>query len=154
MRFHKVEVDETVFQFVKAHAEPLVDTFNSALRRLLPLSEAHKTSPPLPEGGHPQSHPEALEPALLRHFPQALQQILEVVRLVQSGSYSRPAATQFIARQLDVFPQTILDKYCRQLGLTASDFDRLLEEPGLLRLRERLKKKFPRYANEIDAILL
>ena len=37
MRFQQVEIDEEVFQFVKRHAEPLVDTFNSALRRLLPL---------------------------------------------------------------------------------------------------------------------
>ena len=38
MRYHQVEVDSDVFKYVKEHAEPLVDTFNSTLRRLLPLS--------------------------------------------------------------------------------------------------------------------
>src|SRR5689334_858499 len=34
-----IRIDEDVFEALKAHAEPLVDTPNSVLRRLLQLSE-------------------------------------------------------------------------------------------------------------------
>lgn len=153
MRFHQVEVDDAVFQFVKANAEPLVDSFNSALRRLLPLPDNQRTPAQSTESGSFPSHSEKSGASNPQHFPQALQQILEVVRLVRSGSYTRPAATQYIARQFNVFPQTVLDKYCRQLNLTANEFDRLLEEPGLPKLREKLKNKFSNYANELDEIL-
>ncbi len=153
MRFHQVEVDDIVFQFVKAHAEPLVDSFNSALRRLLPLSDNQKTTAQLSESGFAQS-PSAASPVPIPiHLPQALQQILEVVRLVRSGSYTRPSATQYVARQFNVFPQTVLDKYCRQLGLAANQFDRLLEEPGFGELRKILKKRFSDCANDIDEAL-
>ena len=153
MRFHRVEVDDDVFQFVKTHAEPLVDTFNSALRRLLPLSNAQEqknqtsgqiTFTPDPAG--------ATRPNL-EHFPQALQHILEVVRLVRNGAYKRTTATQYVARKFNVFPQTVLDKYCRQLNLTAAQFDKLLEEPGLEELRKILKTKFSGYINAIDETL-
>ena len=46
MGFHKVEVDDEVFQYVKGHAEPLVDTFNSVLRRLLLASLIQKLTNP------------------------------------------------------------------------------------------------------------
>jgi hypothetical protein len=152
MRFHQVEVDDMVFQFVKHHAEPLVDTFNSTLRRLL-LSDNQKQTAQLPDSGTIQSHPASSLPSLPQHFPQALQQILEVIHLVRSGSYTRPGATQYVARQLNVFPQTVLDKYCRQLGLTANQFDRFMEEPGLGELRKKLKSRFSDYAKEIDEAL-
>jgi hypothetical protein len=38
MRMFQVVGDEEVFKFIKSHAEPLVDTFNSTLRRFLPIS--------------------------------------------------------------------------------------------------------------------
>lgn len=153
MRFHQVEVDDDVFQFVKAHAEPLVDTFNSALRRLLPLSGRQIPSNQVSEKGFPPSASAVPLPSVPQHFPQALRHILEVVRLVRGGAYTRTTATQYVARQYKVFPQTVLDKYCRQLGLNAAQFDRLLEEPGLGELRKKLKAKFSSYAQAIDEVL-
>jgi len=46
MEYHKVEVDDDIFQYVKSNAEPLVDTFNSALRRLLLTTPNQKTDKP------------------------------------------------------------------------------------------------------------
>lgn len=152
MGFHKVEVDDDVYQFVKAHAEPLVDTFNSALRRLLPLSGIQNQKDRAFEK-EPRSGTSATLPSVPQHLPQALRHILEVVRLVRGGAYTRTMATQYVARQYNIFPQTVLDKYCRQLDLTASQFDRLLEEPGLIELRKRLKTKFSVHAQEIDKVL-
>ncbi len=153
MRFHQVEVDDDVFQFVKTHAEPLVDTFNSALRRLLPLSETQGQKNQAFEQNSPPSGAAGAMPLVPQHLPQALRHILEVVRLVRGGAYSRTTATQYVARQYKVFPQTVLDKYCRQLGLTAAQFDRLLEEPGLRELRMRLQEKFSDHAKTIDEVL-
>jgi hypothetical protein len=153
MRFHQVEVDDDIFQFVKAHAEPLVDTFNSALRRLLPLSVAQaEKNQTLGNDAPPPGGTAGLQ-VVPQHLPQALRHILEVVRLVRGGAYTRTTATQYVARQNKVFPQTVLDKYCRQLTLTASQFDRLLEEPGLGELRKRLKTKFPDHTQAIDEVL-
>jgi negative regulator of replication initiation len=148
MRFHQVEVDDDIFQFVKTHAEPLVDTFNSTLRRLLLASDRQLSNIEL-QTKNAISPSKALIPSTFKHLPQALQHILEVVRLVRDGSYSRTAATQYVARQYDVFPQTILDKYCRQLGLTASQFDRFLAEPELTELKKLLKAKYSDLFSEI-----
>jgi hypothetical protein len=155
MRFHQVEVDEDIFQFVKMHAEPLVDTFNSALRRLLLINEQ------APRGSkHLSSSPKespAKSPAALPSFsggtPQALRQILEVACLVRGGAYTRSAATSFVAKQHNVFPQTVLDKYCRQLGLTAGQFDRLLEQADNTELQTLLKSKFPGHGDVIEQVL-
>jgi hypothetical protein len=85
--------------------------------------------------------------------PQALRQILEVAQLVRGGAYSRTAATQFVAKQHRVFPQTVLDKYCRQLDLTANQFDRLLEQEDSADLRQLLRSKFPEHAEVVNAAL-
>lgn len=153
MRFHQVEVDDDIFQFVKAHAEPLVDTFNSALRRLLLISGGQSKKEEALETQAPSSANTAGLRAMPQHLPQALRHVLEVVRLVCGGAYTRTTATQYVARQYKVFPQTVLDKYCRQLSLTAAQFDRLLEEPGLSELRKKLKTKFPMHTQTIDEVL-
>lgn len=154
MRSHQVEVDDEVFSFVKSHAEPLVDTFNSSLRRLLPLG-APKTN------NRAQSAKVPVRPtnggsaglSLPSGTPQALRQILEVAHLVRGGAYTRTAATQFVAKQHRVFPQTVLDKYCRQLQLTATQFDRLLEQQDHTELRKLLKSKFSEHAEVVDGAL-
>ena len=153
MRFHQVEVDDDVFQFVKTHSEPLVDTFNSTLRRLLTLSGRQRKQNQVSEEDSFPSESAGTLPAVPQHLPQALRHILEVIRLVRGGAYTRTSATQYVARQYKVYPQTVLDKYCRQLGLTAAQFDRLLEEPGLGELRKKLKAKFPSHAQAIDEVL-
>lgn len=73
MTTHQVEVDDEVFAFVKSHAEPLVDNFNSSLRRLLPLTaKTTKSSAPaaatagtltFPTG---MSTPRILDPGITR----------------------------------------------------------------------------------------
>ena len=153
MRFHSVEVDEDVYQFVKGHAEALVDTFNSALRRLLPLNgkpggATGSAVPPTVITRTP-----SVSPSFPGGMPQALRQVLEVAHLVRGGAYTRTTATSFVAKQHNVFPQTVLDKYCRQLGLTADQFDRLLEQPGAVDLGKLLKSKFPGYDAVIDSVL-
>ncbi|WP_373500203.1 hypothetical protein [Desulfococcus sp.] len=151
MRFHKVEIDDDVFQYVKENSEPLVDTFNSTLRRLLLGNslKAKKLSKRDPES----TTKNGLLPILPGQTPQALRHTLEVAYLVQSGAYDRSDATQFVAKQHGVFPQTVLDKYCRQLNLKAREFDRLLEQPGLIDLKHTLKAKFPQYKQLIDETL-
>ena len=154
MRFHQVEVDDEVFQFVKGKAEPLVDTFNSALKRVLPLN-GHSVGFTHSSGFAQDAT--AKSPSILPPFsggtPQALRQILEVAHLVRGGAYTRTAATSFVAKQHKVFPQTVLDKYCRQLGLTAGDFDRLLEPADAAELRNLLKSRFPGHGEIIDQML-
>ena len=152
MGFHKVDVDDDIFQYVKSNAEPLVDTFNSVLRRLLLASHPkadkseQKVSSPIRADG--------LLPNLPSQTPQALRHTLEVACLVRGGAYGRSNATQFVAKQHNVFPQTVLDKYCRQLNLKASEFDRLLEQPDLIDLKRILKSKFPDYKPLIDVTLI
>lgn len=152
MRTHQVEVDDDVFSFVKKQAEPLVDTFNTALRRLLPLG-----GPKTPQRAqNPKAGPTnggTHLPSLPNGTPQALRQILEVAQLVRGGAYTRTGATQFVAKQHGVFPQTVLDKYCRQLDLTANQFDRLLEQENLADLRQVLRSKFPEHAEIVNGAL-
>ncbi|MCD6534643.1 MAG: hypothetical protein J7L25_11320 [Deltaproteobacteria bacterium] len=151
MQFHKVEVDDEVFQYVKNNAEPLVDTFNSTLRRLLLGSNLKRDISISEKVGLPRS--EGVLPNLPRQTPEALRHTLEVAFLVIGGAYDRPAATQFVAKQHHVFPQTVLDKYCRQLNLKAREFDRLLDQPELSELKKILTSKFPDYQNVIEDTL-
>ena len=151
MRMYQVEVDEEVFQFIKAYAEPLVDTFNSALRRQLPLTE--RRGPGSRSFGGNNNLPPGGLPPLPNLTPQALRQILEVVHLVLSGPYNRSSATHYAARHHKVAPQTIIDKYTRQLSLTAGEFDQLLEQSGLADLKKTLKSKFPEYTQLIDEVI-
>jgi len=148
MRMYQVEVDEEVFQFVKGHAEPLVDTFNSALRRQLPLGKAKQ-----PREENNRHGPVSLLPSFSTYIPQALRQILEVVHLVLSGSYGRTAATHYVARLHNVEAQTIYDKYTRQLNLTTVEFDRLLEQTGHEKLIQILKSKFSNFTQLIDQVV-
>src|SRR5215469_1283876 len=151
MPMHNVEVDDEVFAFVQTHAEPLVDTFNSALRRILasgkPTIGEGRTVPTTSSGAGGQAY--QFPPGT----PQALFQILEVVRLVHSGTDTRTGATKQVANKLRVFPQTILDKYTRQLGLAAAEFDRLLTPEGCQELRSLLHSKFRGHVDAVDQVL-
>jgi hypothetical protein len=82
-----------------------------------------------------------------------LRQILEVAQLVRGGAYTRRTATSLVAKQHNIFPQTVIDKYGRQLGLTAGQFDRLLEQAYSADLTKHLKSKFPGYGEVIDQVL-
>ena len=152
MRTHSVEVDDEVFKFVQGTAVPLVDTFNSALRRLLPLKRHIEQAGIAPVKAIASSGTGSM-PSFPRGMPEALSQTVEVVQLVRSGAYTRTAATQYVAKRHGVFPQTVLDKYCRQLHKTASEFDRMLEEENLQELRAVLREKFPAHTDAIDTML-
>jgi hypothetical protein len=148
MRYRGIEVDEEIFNLLKKKAEPLVDTPNSVLRRLLLNGE----------GGSALSHPDrkTLRESDVTRFPAgvpaALRETLEVARLVINGS-SRPSATQMVAKKYNIAPQTVLDKYCRQLNLKASEFDELLDQPGRPGLMALLIQKFPRHGEIIRKYL-
>ena len=43
-----------------------------------------------------------------------------------------------------------MDKYCRQLDLQAFEFDQLVDEDGLLKLKRLLKNKFSNHSHIID----
>ena len=144
MKWHKIEVDDEVFEYLKAEAEPFVDTPNSVLRRKLKIPSTHQMQ--RAEGDRNETVPEE---SYQIGTPAALQQILDVIRLVKRGTYTRNEATQIISKKLNVAPQTVQDKYGRQLGLTADAFDRLLAQPGRGELQALLIKKFPNHGNLI-----
>jgi hypothetical protein len=148
MASHQIEIDDEVLSFLKAQAEPFVDTPNSVLRRLLlhtnrpaerkivNLSSVSSAGPATPDWG----------PGV----PQALQQTLEVIYLVKKRHRPRKEATSDIAKKHQVDYQTVIDKYCRQLGLQAYQFDALLDRSGMTELRELLFKKYPGHSDLIS----
>lgn len=149
MRMHPVEVDDDVFQLVKKEAEPLVDTFNAAIRRLLDLDTNAKRRVEQRSSPNSNSGNGSIPPGT----PKALAQVLEVAHLVLRSKWERTDATREIARRRDVKQQTVNDKFGRQLGLTAEQFDRLLGQPGLNDLKKMLNEKFPRHRDVIASVL-
>jgi negative regulator of replication initiation len=153
MRMHQVEVDEEVFQFIKGQAEPLVDTFNSTLRRLLAISKPRVLGIASAENEGVHTNPVSLLPLLPKRLPKALQQILEVVHLVRNNQ-GRSDATRYVAKQHKIAQQTVIDKYTRQLKITASEFDKLLDQTNLSELRKILNFKFPEHSQLIDEVYM
>jgi hypothetical protein len=153
MRVHQIEIDDEVFAYLKAKAEAFVDTPNSVLRReLLGGRPGRKVGEPAGRGlGGGNGRDES--PEFSPEAPQALRQIVEVTLLVRGEGKGRSEATGIVARRHGVAPQTVLDKYCRQLDLTAAEFDELLREPGLTELRGMLRKKFSRWSPAIESAL-
>jgi hypothetical protein len=105
---YTIEIDEIIMNYLKKHAEAFVDTPNSVLHKLLfntsiikPLSQNFQSS-------------------VLDHTPKALSQVLEVIYEVIKKGRTRPEATRVVAERNDTAPQTIIDKYCRQLGKKGS----------------------------------
>ncbi|WP_146742268.1 hypothetical protein [Oleiagrimonas sp. MCCC 1A03011] len=148
MKMHEIEIDSEVFEYLKAKAEPFVDTPNAVLRREL-LGGKPGRKPEVPNNNHRGS----AMPELSSKAPQALRQIIEVAALVLKDGLARPEATSVVARRHAVAQQTVLDKYCRQLNLSAGEFDALLGEPGLKKLRGVLQKKFPQWSQTIEDAL-
>lgn len=150
MKWHRIEVDNEVFEYLKKMAEPFVDTPNSVLRRELlhrdrlttrGTSQLAKTS----DNGKKDSFPVST--------PVALQQILEVVHLVKKDAFKRNDATHIVAKRHGVFPQTVNDKYGRQLGITADEFDRILAKLDMSELETLLIEKFPSHGGAIRKFL-
>lgn len=147
MKMHQVEIDDEVFQLAKKEAEPLVDTFNAAIRRLLDLDANAKRR--VERTSTPNSGNGFIPPGT----PKALAQVLEVAHLVLRSNWARTDATREIARRRNVKQQTVNDKFGRQIGLTAEQFDRLLGQPGLNDLKKVLNGKFPRHRDVIASVL-
>ena len=150
MRIHTIDIDQEVLDYLKSQAEPFTDTPNDVLRRLLfgktsnenlaqfkPREAASHNLPPVPAG-----------------TPKALEHILQVVYMTHFSGVPRSKATKDVAKMHGgIAPQTVLDKYCRQLNLKASEFDRLVAEPGLSGLKEILYAKFNGHREVIDNYL-
>lgn len=145
MQTYKIEIDEKVWNFLKSKAEPFEDTPNSVLNRLLfrgQLSElqgvnkqaAITTSPSFSDG-----------------IPKALAQILEVIYEMKKSGRNRREATKIVARRRNTDPQTVIDKYCRQLGKRAYEIDRLLEDQNVKEFKVLLERKFVNHRDLIDS---
>lgn len=148
MRMHRIEVDDKLLTFLKKEAEPFVDTPNTVLRRLLLNDDSSRAA-----AYEAETSPGSALPEIPAGTPKALEQVLEVVRLVKTSSRSRVDATHLVANRHHIAFQTVLDKYCRQLGFTASEFDDLLRSPGLTELKQVLKKRFSRHSDLVEAYL-
>jgi len=149
MQEQSIEIDQEVFNFLKKQAEPFVDTPNDVLRRLLlsnsVTSQVNRDVPFKASSNTPPSVPAGI--------PKALEQILQVVYLVRFLGLTRSRATKRVAAIHNVTSQTVLDKYCRQLNLSASDFDKFLSEPGITTLKNKLNNKFYEYREVINSYL-
>jgi negative regulator of replication initiation len=143
MTFHKIEVDEEIWQFLKKNAEPFEDTPNSVLRRFL-LDIDDKT---VDESVRTHSYRDL--PNFPPSVPQALAQILEVVYKVKKQGLSRTEATNLVARKRTITSQSVIDKYCRQLDKRAHDIDRMLESTDMNELKSLLLERFKRNRDTI-----
>lgn len=150
---HKIEVDDDVFEFLKGKAQPFVDSPNSVLRRELLAGNVSR-----PGRAASSEAPSLLATAPLEFgvpigLPEALRQTLEVVSCMRHNGLERTTATRLVAKRHGVERETVADKYCRQLGLTTAQLDRMLAEPSLDQLSARLRSKFPSYSAQIRSVV-
>lgn len=143
MRYHKIEVDESVWGYLKSKAEPFEDTPNSVLNRILFGGSEQKNS--TTKLTSDENRGLVLPPGI----PKALSQILEVIYEVKNSNRSRTEATNIVARRRGTAPQTIIDKYCRQLSKRAYEIDELLAEQNLNEFGSLLLGKFPKYKETV-----
>ncbi len=142
MKMFSIEIDGRVWRYLQKHAEPFIDTPNSVLNRLL-FGTSDETQ---------QKEETPTAPMVsIEGAPRSLAQILEVIYQMEFNGCSRTEATNRVAKNRGTAPQTITDKYCRQLGKKAHEIDQLLSEPGYLEFRKLLKGKFDKHQQVIDA---
>ena len=141
MRMHSIEIDEKIWHFLQQNAEPFVDSPNSVLNRLL-----------FGAGGNKEETPALYTiPSInIEGLPKSLSQILEVVYEMEVNGYSRIQATNRVAKKRGTAPQTVTDKYCRQLGKRAHEIDELLAEQGYSGFKDLLTSKFCGHRGIID----
>jgi len=142
MQTYRIEIDEKVWNYLKSKAEPFEDTPNSVLNRILLGGEMTRPNQ-ANRNNIPTSFPDGV--------PKALAQILEVIYEVKKSGRNRSEATNLVAQRRNTAPQTIIDKYCRQLGKRAYEIDQLLEDQNLGELRAVLERKFVNYRELIDS---
>ena len=141
MKMYPIEIDEKLWHYLQHNAEPFVDTPNSVLNRLL-FGAGEKKEDPAALYTIPSVNIEGL--------PKSLSQILEVVYEMEVNGYSRIEATNRVAKKRGTAPQTITDKYCRQLGKRAHEIDELLTEPGYRSFKDLLTSKFSGHSGLVD----
>jgi len=141
MKMYSIEIDENVWKFLQKNAEPFIDTPNSVLNQILfgDSKEAEE-----------QESVSAVPSVSIEGTPKSLSQILEVIYEIEANGCSRTEATNRVARKRGTAPQTITDKYCRQIGKKAHEIDQLLSEPGYSQFRALLRSKFSTHAQVID----
>jgi negative regulator of replication initiation len=142
MKMYTIEIDENVWSYLQKHAEPFVDTPNSVLNRILPGTSK---DPPQKDGVS------KIPAVSVQGTPKSLAQILEVVYEMKINGYSRTEATKRVAHKRGTSPQTITDKYCRQIGKKAHEIDQLLSEPGYETFKKILKSKFGAHQQVIES---
>ena len=135
---HTIEIDDKVWNHLKKFAQPFEDTPNSVLNRLLFGQSDRKTT-------------RNLAPINIQGIPVALSQVFEVLYQMECCGLSRIDATHKVARMRGTSPQTIIDKYCRQLNQRAHQIDALLSEPGYFEFQALLKDKYVEHGTIIDA---
>jgi hypothetical protein len=141
MKMYTIEIDEKVWGFLQKHAEPFIDTPNSVLNQIL-FGASKETDA--------QAGVSAVPSISIKGTPKSLSQILEVIYEMEVNGYSRTEATNRVAQKRGTAPQTITDKYCRQIGKKAHEIDQLLSESGYKEFKELLKKKFVAHQQIID----
>lgn len=141
MKMYSIEIDEKIWHLLQDNAEPFVDTPNSVLNRLL-FADKEIREEDTPLFSLPEIRVEGL--------PKSLSQILEVVYEMEVNGYTRTQATNRVAKKRGTAPQTITDKYCRQLGKRAHEIDELLTEPGFCGFKNLLTSKFTAHRGIID----
>ncbi len=142
MKMFSIEIDGKVWRYLQKHAEPFIDTPNSVLNRLL-LGTSNDT--------REKDQTPAVPTVSVEGAPKSLAQILEVIYQMEFNGCSRTEATNRVAKNRGTAPQTITDKYCRQLGKKAHEIDQLLSEPGYGEFKQLLKSKFDKHQQIIEA---
>ena len=142
MKMHKIDIDDEVLTFLKDKAEPFVDTPNTVLRKYLLKNKEPKI----------KDNTNDDFPVFAHGVPKALAQILEVIYLVKKRGYSRSDATNKVAIMRNTFPQTVYDKYCRQLEKKAFEVDNLLQNHKLSDFQSLLNSKFASHSNVINDV--
>ena len=137
MKMYSIEVDETIWRLLQKHAEPFVDTPNSVLHKLF-LKDF---------GSKPGEKKEAVE---FKGLPKSLSQIFDVLYEIEKNGHTRVEATNIVAHKRGTASTTIMDKYCRYLGLSAQKVDELFKEPGYETYKDMLKAKYSDYTEPID----
>ena len=141
MKMYTIEIDEKVWVYLQKHAEPFIDTPNSVLNQIL-FGASKETDE--------QDCVSTVPEVKIQGAPKSLSQILEVIYEMEVNGYSRIEATNRVALKRGTAPQTITDKYCRQIGKKAHEIDQLLSETGYKEFKALLKEKFVAHQQVID----
>lgn len=141
-----IKIDDEVWAYLRSRVRDFNESPNHVLRRELGLDKIDRKAIQV---GH--SLPKV--PELPMAAPASLRQIAHVAALVVCEGVERSEATRRVADYHQVARETVADKYGRQLGLSTQQFDALLKEPELSKLRNLLVVKFPDHESGINAAI-